>query len=201
MTGEPDVPASRGAVGVVLAAGPGTRFGGVKQLAVLAGRPLLAHAVEPLAAATLPVVVVVGAPHGPTVRTARRDWDGAAPSARVVDVSAESHGIGWSLAAAAAFAGPRDLVVVLGDQPGIEPGWVRAVVDALDAGAPAARVVHPDGPGHPVGFSAQLHGALTGLGPDAGADLFATMGGVEIAVPTPRPPDVDTPADLRALGP
>ena len=48
--------------GIVLAAGASRRFGGVKQLAELRGRPLLAHAVETMLSvpALDPVIVVLG---------------------------------------------------------------------------------------------------------------------------------------------
>ena len=49
--------------GIVLAAGEGKRFGGVKQIAKLDGRPLLEHAIRAMLAvpSISPVVVVLGA--------------------------------------------------------------------------------------------------------------------------------------------
>ena len=50
---------------LVLAAGAGSRFGGPKQLAPLAGRPLLEHALRAAAAAPVDRVVVVLAARAP----------------------------------------------------------------------------------------------------------------------------------------
>jgi CTP:molybdopterin cytidylyltransferase MocA len=48
-------------VSVVLAAGAGRRFGGRKQLALLAGRPLVEHALDAAAATTASTLLVLGA--------------------------------------------------------------------------------------------------------------------------------------------
>src|SRR3954462_13729626 len=57
LSGEAMAPA-----GIVLAAGASRRFGGVKQLAELRGRPLLSYAVETMLAVPPlePVIVVLG---------------------------------------------------------------------------------------------------------------------------------------------
>lgn len=210
-----------GAVGVVLAAGRGERFGATKQLALLAGEPLVAHAVRSVAAADLPVVVVTGAdpivapsadpgadsdagpdsdPGGDAERVA------AAVRAVVSDATVVANpdpdrGMGSSLAVAARAVGPRDLVVVLADQPGVPTVDLRRVVTALADGATAVRTTFSDGgAGHPVGFAAGLHDRLCGLHDEgAGRRLLQEVGATEVAVDHPRPPDVDTPADLEAL--
>ena len=45
--------------GIVLAAGTASRYGATKQLAVLDGRPLVQHAIDALAAASIDEIVVV----------------------------------------------------------------------------------------------------------------------------------------------
>lgn len=201
---------------MVLAAGSGRRFGGPKQLAVVDGQPLVGHAVAGLLAADLPVMVVVG-PFADAVATAvHRVASASGDPSRVSVVVNEAHrdGIGSSLAVAATAAGPRPLVVALADQPGLRLADVAAVVAALEAGAEAARIVHPEGPGHPVGFGPTAHAALVALAagppdttptgvPDrpepAGRDVLAQLDVTELRVDHARPPDIDTPDDLAAV--
>lgn len=182
-------------VGVVLAAGRGTRFGATKQLALLDGRPLVAHAAATLAAAGLPVLVVVGHDGDAVAAAARAE----VPDARIVDNPDHRDGIATSLARAARAAGRRTLVVVLADQPGIRPDDVTAVVAALASGATAARVQHADGPGHPVGLSAALHDRLVGLTGRQGRRLLDALDAVPVTVDHPRPADIDTREDLERL--
>jgi molybdenum cofactor cytidylyltransferase len=57
-------------MGVVLAAGSATRFGSAKQLAPLAGRPLLQHPLDALAAAGIDDVIVVLGEEAPAIEAA-----------------------------------------------------------------------------------------------------------------------------------
>ncbi|MBY5163052.1 nucleotidyltransferase family protein [Salsipaludibacter albus] len=183
------------ALGVVLAAGAGTRFGATKQLAEVAGRPLVRHAVDLIAAAGLDVLVVVG--HEATRVAAALPDEVAGRTVRTVVNPEPARGQGSSLAVAAAAAGRRPLVVVLGDQPGVVPDDVARVLVALGEGAVAARIVHDDGPGHPVGLSGSLHDDLLALRSDrAGRDLLDRLEVVALPAGHARPVDVDTPADL-----
>ncbi len=207
----------RAPVGVVLAAGRGGRFGGAKQLALLDGRALVAHAVATLAAAGLPVVVVVG----PGGRDGdRRDADSgdaseahgadgavadaarsAAPDVCVVVNPDPSRGMGSSLSAAVEEVGARPVVVLLADQPRVPVADVETVVAALGAGAEAVQVAFRDGGrGHPVGFGAALHHRLLVLEREGGGrGLLADAGPVLVHVDHDRPRDVDTRADLADL--
>ena len=54
-----DADMTRGTVGLVLAAGAGSRFGGGKLLATIAGRPVLQHVLDALAEAGVGESVVV----------------------------------------------------------------------------------------------------------------------------------------------
>lgn len=194
----PGVAGDDGPLGVVLAAGRGARFGGTKQLALLDGRPLVLHAVRAVAEAGLPVLVVVGHDRG-AVAAVLSDNEAGMP-VRVVANPDHRRGQGSSLATAARWAGRRDLVVVLGDQPGIRTDAVTRVLAALRDGATAARIVHEDGPGHPVALAAALHDRLVDLRTDgAGRALLSTVDVVAVAAEGPRPVDVDTPEDLARL--
>jgi CTP:molybdopterin cytidylyltransferase MocA len=176
--------------GLVLAAGEGRRFGGPKQLASLAGRPLLEHVVTAARAVLDPVVVVLGA-HAADVRAGV-----VLGGARVVICEDWAEGMSASLRCGLRALREVDAVmVVLGDQPLITPEVMRAV---LAAGAPA-RAAYDGVPGHPVLLDAALVAGAGSLRGDAG--FRARLAGVtlvecgELCDPT----DIDTRADLEVV--
>jgi molybdenum cofactor cytidylyltransferase len=97
------------------------------------------------------------------------------------------------------------VVILLGDQPGVEP----ALIDALIAcwRETAAAIVAPryrDGLGNPVLFDRRVLPELTTLTGDIGArDIIRAhqLSGDLIILPVdrPAPPDVDTEEDYEAL--
>ncbi|UQV18133.1 NTP transferase domain-containing protein [Brevundimonas albigilva] len=92
--------------------------------------------------------------------------------------------------------------ILLGDMPGVPAGLVDALLDRIDAGAPAARPVHPDGPAHPVAFARSTFAQLMTLKGDAGArSVLQRLGGDLALVPIDDPGvvfDIDRPDDLDA---
>jgi CTP:molybdopterin cytidylyltransferase MocA len=127
----------------VLAAGEGRRFGGVKQLALLDGRPLLSYALEAVAVLSSRVVVLG---HAAGEIVARVDLGGARP----VVCEGWREGQAASLRCGLAALGDADeVVVVLGDQPGITAAAVAAVAGA-GGDADAVRATYAGVPGHPV---------------------------------------------------
>jgi CTP:molybdopterin cytidylyltransferase MocA len=183
--------------GVVLAAGEGSRFGGPKQLAELDGRPLVEHSLIALAAvpAIERYVLVLGAyadeiraaidPHGADIVVAEEWSDGQAASLR---------------AGLAAIEELSAALIMLGDQPGITPAAIEAVLALFDGTRPV-RAVYNGAPGHPVILTRDLMRAAMELGGDLGArELLedARARKVEVAHLC-RPQDVDTPADLDSL--
>lgn len=181
---------------MVLAAGTGSRFGATKQLVEVAGRPLVAHAVATARdAGADEVVVVVGHDGEAVAAAARRE----APVEVVVN-PAYASGQATSFVAGIEAAEGLDAdvaVVLLADQPAVSPAAVRAVVDAVVAGAAAARARYDDGPSHPVAFARRVWSELRRVRGDRGArDLLADLDAVEVAVAGPAPADVDTPDDL-----
>jgi CTP:molybdopterin cytidylyltransferase MocA len=188
--------------GVLLAAGAGTRFGSVKQLAEFDGRPLLQHAVDAALGVPVldPVVVVLGA-------------EAAAVSERVELGPAEvvicddwGEGMAASLRAGVAAAGDPDWVVVtLGDQPLITAQAIAMVVDYAVSAGPrldAVRATYGGEPGHPVALGRRLLRLVPELVGDHGArELLdsAKVRHVE-ALHLCRPDDVDTPQQLATLG-
>jgi molybdenum cofactor cytidylyltransferase len=183
---------------IVLAAGGGKRFGGLKQLADLDGKPLVEHAVDTLRAvpALERIVVVLGSEADAVAAGA--DLSGAE---RVVAADWEE-GIAASLRAGVAALGDADAVVVtLADQPFVTPEAIAAVLERLDGPAAAARATYGGVPGHPVAIKRELFGDVAHLTGDLGArDLLERHGVVAVECGhLARADDVDTPADLESL--
>jgi molybdenum cofactor cytidylyltransferase len=152
---------------IVLAAGAGRRFGGPKQLAPLAGRPLLSHVVD---AAPRPLTVVLGA-HADEVR-AGVDLEGA----DVVVCPDWEEGQAASLRAGVAAVGDVDAaVVLLGDMPFVTPQVVMGALDHLTGRWDAVRTLYDGVPGHPVVLGRRVLAAVGTLRGDVGArDLLAS---------------------------
>ena len=114
---------------IVLAAGGGTRFGGPKQFADLAGRPMLEHTVHSASTACDGVVVVLPAAH-------LDRWTAPAGVLVVTGGATRSQSVRAGLAAVPA----RAAVIVMTDaaHPLATPALYRRVVDMVLAGADAA---------------------------------------------------------------
>lgn len=187
---------------IVLAAGHGSRFGDtLKLLAVLDGRPLLQHVLDALTEVTpLDTVVVLGdraaeveagISWGGERRVINPDpGRGLSSSVRLgLDALEES---GADLAAA---------LILLGDQPRVRPGVIRALV-----GGPADRPIlvarYSDGGGpNPVLLRRPAWQLAATLAGDRGFGPFLAAHPelvTEVAV-LGRNPDIDTSSDLRML--
>jgi CTP:molybdopterin cytidylyltransferase MocA/SAM-dependent methyltransferase len=188
-------------VGVVLAAGAGSRFGGGKLLASIGGRPVLQHVLDALATAGLGEVVVVLGRDADAVEAAI-EWRN---ERRVVNLDPE-RGLASSLHVGfeTAGAGAAAVLVALGDQPLISAEVIRSLLEATSKrGRPIVVPVYEDERGrNPVllhrpafGLAAEATGDR-GLGPVLAAHPELV---VEVQVAGTNP-DVDTPADLaRAI--
>lgn len=188
---------SGGAACLVLAAGAGRRFGGdgPKQLAPLAGRPLLEHALAAAAGSKADRVVAVLGANAEAI-LARVDLRGAEP----LLCAGWAEGMAAALrAGVAAVAGSGAAVVVLGDQPLITATAIDRVIAARAPGHDAVRATYGGSPGHPVLLERLLLAAAGELRGDTGARALlaaarvATVGCEDVGDPL----DVDTPADLR----
>lgn len=191
-------------VAIVLAAGASSRFGSPKLLAPLAGRPVLQHALDALAAADVDDVAVVLGDEQAAVEAAIM-WRG---ERRVVN---ERPGDGLSsslrvgLDAAAEDAMAEAVLVVLGDQPALQPGVIRSILEAAEASpAPFVRARYAaDSAPNPVLVRRAAWAMTAGLSGDRGlAPLLAARPELvlEVAVKGANP-DVDTPEDLANLQP
>ena len=178
---------------IVLAAGAGRRFGGPKQLATLAGKPLLQHVVD---AAPDPLTVVLGA-HADAIR-AGVDLDGV----DVVICGGWEEGQAASLRAGVAAVEPADAaVVLLGDMPFVTPQVIAGAVDHLTGRWDAVRTLYGGVPGHPVVLGRRVLDAVPELRGDVGArDLLRAFRVRDWeAGHLCDPADVDTPEQLEVI--
>ena len=159
-------------IGILLAAGRGTRFGGGKLLAPLrtafddipAGTPIGVAACRHLVAA-LPETIAVVRPGDSRLAAAL-----AAEGASVIECVRADEGMGASLACGVtASADAAGWVVALADMPWIEVATIRAVAAAVAAGADIAAPEFEGRRGHPVAFSRRHGAALAALEGDEGA--------------------------------
>lgn len=181
---------------LVLAAGAGRRFGGRKQLARLAGRPLLEHALANAAVAPVDrVVAVLGS--GAAEITAEVALHGAEP----LVCEGWEEGMAASLRdGIAALADCEAAVVLLGDQPFVGAEAVERVLASRGPEWDAVRATYRGDPGHPVLIEQRLFTAVAGLRGGAGArSVLAAERTREVPCDDVADPlDVDSVADLRA---
>ncbi len=160
-------------LGLVLAAGAGTRFGGPKALARGGdGVPWVVRAVRTLREGGCgQVIVALGA-------SATQARDLVPPGAEIVVVPDWRLGLSATISKGLAAAGERSasaLVIMPVDAPGAPPTVVHRVIDAV-AGAPRRALVqatYGGDPGHPVLIGAEHFAPLARtLSGDRGARAY-----------------------------
>jgi molybdenum cofactor cytidylyltransferase len=180
--------------GLVLGAGGSRRLGRPKQLLPYGDTTLLGHVVDTARGCGFDqLVVAIG---------------GAAEEVRdTVDLSGadvvvnDSYGEGCSSSIAAALEVVRAdvLVLMLGDQPGVTPETVRALL-AGRGDAALAVCLFDDGRGHPIAFARDVFGELANLHGDKGVWKLLDRGDpVEVRIAGAVPLDVDTEEDYEAV--
>jgi CTP:molybdopterin cytidylyltransferase MocA len=152
-------------VGIVLAAGGGSRFGGRKQLAPLGGRPMLEHVLETMSRARLDRVLVVLGSDESEIRE-RVELHGAEPVSSPDWRQGQARSLSAGIEAA---GGAAAVLVALGDQPGLSQRAIDAVLAARGGELDAVRAVYGGVPGHPVLIERRLFGRLIGATGDVGA--------------------------------
>jgi len=184
--------------GVVLAAGTGSRFGSTKQLVLVEGKPLAQHAIDALVRAGADEVIVVTGHDAEAVEAALVVPEGG----RFVRNDAYRDGQATSLAVALHAAGEASeaAVVLMGDQPGVTPGVVRALIAGFRATRKQiVRASYRDGPG-PALLSREIYAEAGHLSGDVGARVLIASHPEwveEVPVDAEVPRDIDTPQDLR----
>lgn len=188
---------TRGAV--ILAAGAGTRLGGVAK-ALLEGRGQRTFLTTILGSARQvgldDVVVVVGPPYGDAVAAHARDL-----GARVIENPDPDRGMASSVAVGFAAIETDTAWLWPVDHPDIDPATLRALVAALGAHA-AARPVFEGRGGHPPLITRALYGSLAACADlDGGArTVLASADVIDVVVDDPGcVRDIDTALDLESL--
>jgi len=188
--------------GIVLAAGASTRLGRPKQTLDLGGMPVVAHVVERVLASELDEVIVVTGGAGEEVAAALAGYP-----IRIVPNPAFRDGQSTSLIAGLR-ALPEDVraaVVVLGDQPGVDPADIAAVAVRGRAVPPPPIVMTAYGSerSHPVLFGRAVFPELLAISGDQGGREVIRAHASEVAVVAsahPHPPvDLDTDEAYRQL--
>jgi molybdenum cofactor cytidylyltransferase len=184
--------------GLVLGAGGSRRLGRPKQLLPYGERTLLEHTLDTARQCGFDQIVV---PIGGAADEVRQRVD---LSGTDVVVNYD-YGEGCSSSIAAALetvdARCQVLVLMLGDQPGVTP----AIVAALLAGrrdAPLAVCAYDDGRGHPLAFDRRIFPQLADLHGDKGVWRLLDERAeevVEVRIAGNVPLDVDTPDDYQAV--
>ena len=194
----PQPQTDRFVTGLVLGAGGSSRLGRPKQLLPYGDATLLDHTVATARACGFDQIVVPIGGAADDVRTTV-DLSGV----EVVVNYAFGKGCSSSIAAAIGAVDARCdvLVLMLGDQPGVTPATVGALL-AGRGDAPLAVCRYDDGCGHPLAFDRSVFADLTELHGDKGVwRLLDERAGevVEVPIAGPVPLDVDTPEDYEAV--
>jgi molybdenum cofactor cytidylyltransferase len=151
-------------VGILLAAGAGTRFGGDKLLARLPdGTPVGVRSARVLRGAADRTLAVVRPGDADLARLLQ------AEGLEVLAFPGATEGMGASLAfGVAASAEAAGWLVALADMPFVQPETAAAVAGLLRGGALVAAPAYRGRRGHPVGFAAGLRAELVALAGDLG---------------------------------
>jgi len=185
---------------IVLAAGTGSRFGGGKLLATVAGKPLIQHVLDRLVEAGIDDAVVVLGDDADRVEQAIA-WRGE----RQVRNPEPERGLASSLRVGMAALGPDvgAVLIALGDQPLVTDATIRSLLAApVDPARPVVVARYDGDRGrNPVIVRRAAFGLVEqatgdrGLGP-----LLETHPELVMEVPmSGTNPDVDTRADLASL--
>lgn len=183
---------------VLLAAGEGRRFGGAKQLALLAGEPMVHRAARLLLETSAPVIVVTGAYAGeveavlgdlPVRQVHNRDW---------------AEGVGSSLGVGFCyliqhFRAATGALLALADQPLLNSGLPTRMLRRHARAPDRLLAVEQSGVvGPPVLFPRDCFTELSGWSGAAGARRMLRREAARLEIMAASlPVDVDTRADLE----
>ncbi len=198
--------------GIILAAGRGRRFGGNKLLATLGDRPVIAHGLAAALASRLsPVILVLGS-DGKAVTKAIAPY--LTPDrCHVVHNPAPEKGQSGSVILGLETLlslpettphQPAAVMYLMGDQPGLTPAIIDALIYAFQDGK--GEICHPVCQGQrrtPVIFARRFFPDILRLTGDQGArEIILANPDRVCALPFADPlpfQDLDTPEDLAAM--
>ena len=188
-----------GCHGLVLAAGAGTRFDGLKLLADFRGEALVRHAVRAMLASRVERVTVVLGARADEVAATLDDMSG--PRLGIVRCPDWQEGLSASLRAGivALPSDCRAVAIALGDMPLIDPALADTALGYVLTGAPAVLPDYRGRPAHPVALSPRMFERVKVLSGDRGARaaLRRVPGIVRLETDDPGSiRDIDTRADL-----
>ena len=182
-------------VGVLLAAGSGTRFGGGKLLHPLRdGTPIGVVSLRNLKKA-LPEVIAV-------VRAGDDELSNLLGSEGVAVISCEDAHLGMARSLACAIRASMNAgawVIALGDMPYVAPATVSSVALQLARSGGIVVPAYRGARGHPVGFGQRYRVELVGLEGDEGARSVIKRHSPEVEIIDCDDPgilrDIDAPGD------
>lgn len=183
---------------LLAAAGEASRFGGVKQLALIDGVPMLSHALQALSGLEdMDVFVVLGA-HRNALRPLMED------RAQIIEHEGWRDGLGSSIAAGVAGIvadGDYDgILIALADQPGLTTADYATLIEPFDG----TRIIASSAGGRlgaPALFPASSFHQLQALSGDQGArGLIRDNSSEVLGVAMEKAArDVDRPGDLEKV--
>jgi molybdenum cofactor cytidylyltransferase len=185
---------------VLLAAGEGRRYGGIKQLVEIEGQPMVRRVARVVLEQGVPVIVVTGA-HAEQVEAVLDDLP-----LQIIRYAGWQDGMGSSLAAGirgvdASFPQASAALLCLADQPLLAAALIQQMLQRHAEAPERLLVTEQDGvSGPPVLFPRDCFAALTALSGTRGAhgliereavrvERFASTNGI----------DIDTPQDLQRV--
>jgi molybdenum cofactor cytidylyltransferase len=185
--------------GLVLAAGESRRLGQPKQLLPYGGATLLDHVLGVARLCAFDQLVCVLGSDAAAIRE-QVDLSGVEV---VENPGSGRRGCSSSIAAALGTVDPGSgvLVLLLGDQPGVKPEAVEALLGGR-AGAPLAVCRYENGRGHPFAFGRDVFPDLAALHGDKGVWKLLDRRAadvVDVQLAGPVPLDVDTWDDYTAV--
>ena len=181
-------------LGILLAAGSGSRFGGAKLLAALDDGAMIGErALANLTAGVDAVLAVVRPGDDALARSMAHGGARVTVCANAADGMGES--LAWGVRAAPVVKG---WVVALADMPWTTSETIARIADALRGGALLAAPSHRGVRGHPVAISARYFSDLCALSGDEGAKRVLTANAESLTLIETDDPGVVRDVDLRS---
>ena len=189
-------PPGHGVVAVLLAAGEGRRFGGLKQLATVEGEPMIRRVARTLLRLGGPLLVVTGSGGEAVAGALAGLMLTGVPNPHWRDGLGTSLGVGIR-AVRERFPGAQAALVCLADHPLLDVRSLQAVLDR-HASAPERILAgdHAGTPGPPVLLPADCIDELAAWHGERGAQAWLRQQGSRVECLSLELDDVDTTADL-----